>query len=486
MSWGIQPSVLCGHSLGEYVAAHLAGIYSLEDALKVVSARGILISNLPKGNMLSIQASVEILERLLLPELSIAAINSKELCVVAGEDEHIATFAQILDHHEISNQLLSTSHAFHSAMMEPIISDFHKVLQSVQLKNPQIPIVSTVTGTWLKDEQATDISYWAEHIRNTVRFADALDTINTLENPLFLEVGPGRATSTLARRQLTPERSGIIISMEKNKGGSEIEGLLRALGQAWLQGIEPDWNALYGGRVVNKVVLPNYAFNKSRYWVDPPSSTPVNVSSQEPLKSENKTTRQVVRPKTQNSRIQRFEKLVEGILKVSGIDHFYPSQSFLEMGLDSLLLTQVALNLRKEFNLPISFRKLNEEYHTPALLVQYLDENLPEEIFQEKGNISLPLEIVDHPRDSIELPAMVESINLQLQQLSAQLLHIQNLLVNENKDPTKIQARFNTTEGVVLLENPKSHPENLKEKRTIVGNTREVSSDISFQKDTNN
>src|SRR5690606_448005 len=168
MSWGVQPSILCGHSLGEYVAAHLSGVFSLEDALKVVATRGGLISTLPTGNMLSVRSSVARIKDLIPSELSIAAINGKELCVVSGDDEHIAAFASILSLHEIPQQLLKTSHAFHSTMMDPIIGSFKEILESVQLNQPQRPIVSTVTGTWLKDEQAMDVLYWAEHIKHTV------------------------------------------------------------------------------------------------------------------------------------------------------------------------------------------------------------------------------------------------------------------------------------------------------------------------------
>src|SRR5699024_1634005 len=151
---------------------------------------------------------------------------------------------------------------------------------------------------------------------------------------------------------------------------SEIRSLLKAVGQVWLYGIEPNWNSFYGGREIRKVALPNYAFNKNRYWVDPPLSVPIKVFPQDSLKSVNKPANQVVL-NTRNLRIQKLEKLVENILKVSGVETYLPSQSFLEMGLDSLLLTQVALNLKKEFNLPITFRKLNEEYPTPLLLIQY-------------------------------------------------------------------------------------------------------------------
>jgi amino acid adenylation domain-containing protein len=424
MSWGIQPSVLCGHSLGEYVAAHLSGVFSLEDALKVVAARGRLISNLPKGNMLSVRATVDTVRRLLLPELSLAAINSKEHCVVSGEDRHIKSFAQVLDSKEIPHQLLNTSHAFHSAMMEPIISSFREVLDTVHLNKPQRPIISTVTGTWLKDEQATDVLYWTEHIKHTVRFADALATINSLGTCLFLEVGPGKATSTLARRELDPKNHGIVTSLEQVSGRSEIEAMLMALGKVWLHGIEPNWKAFYGGRKLKPIILPNYAFDKKRCWVDAPSfhSAPPKLASETATNFSKNAAFSV-----SDSRAGRLQKAIARVLKISGIESYDLSQSFLEIGLDSLLLTQVALNLKKEFDLPITFRKLSEEYFSPSLLIQYLEKNLPHNFFEEE-EVLVPINADSPVVDSGNLIKAVESINHQIQQLSLQLMQIKTVL----------------------------------------------------------
>lgn len=435
MSWGVQPSILCGHSLGEYVAAHLSGVFSLEDALKVVAARGGLISTLPTGNMLSVRSSVARIKDLIPSELSIAAINGKELCVVSGDDEHIAAFASILSLHEIPHQLLKTSHAFHSTMMDPIIGSFKEILESVQLNLPQRPIVSTVTGTWLKDEQAMDVLYWAEHIKHTVRFADALETINSLDNSLFIEVGPGKVTSTFARQALAQGHHSIVTSLERISGQPEIVSLLTAVGKVWLHGVEPDWKSFYGGKGSRKITIPNYAFDKKRCWVDPRSfrSTPAistGLSKEKEIPADKNS-----RLTNLDSHVIRLKEIVGGILNISGIRAYDLSKSFLEIGCDSLLLTQIALNLRKEFDLPITFRKLSEEYVSPLLLVEYLEKNLPKDYFKEDVIHSVEAVAADpkSPHASEDLVKAVEAISHQMEQLSLQLDQLKALLPNQNK-----------------------------------------------------
>ncbi|MEX2594096.1 MAG: amino acid adenylation domain-containing protein [Anditalea sp.] len=436
ISWGVRPSILCGHSIGEFVAAHLAGVFSLEDALKLIAARGSMIGNLPRGSMLSVRAGVDEVEKILPRELSVAAINTSHLCVLSGTDEDIAIFAQELDKKEIPNRLLHTSHAFHSSMMDPVVEDFKEIVASVALKNPQKPIISTVTGTWLKDGQATDPRYWAEHIRKTVDFAAALDTISTLDNPLFIEAGPGNVTSTLAKQQISGRNVPIITSLERVGDQSEHKGLLKALGQVWLNGIEPDWTAFYAGHKRRKLDLPNYAFNKRRCWVDPPSlPTAIPAEKANIVATESRGPAPIGPEKGKSSRAEKLVDRIRELLGTCGIEMHGTSMSFLEMGLDSLLLTQVALTFKKEFNLPITFRQLNEEYSTPALLVEYLDQNLPEGAYQEQA-VPLGTETVQDgppmsslPDDPGDLHAAMGLMSQQLQQLSKQMALIQDQLL---------------------------------------------------------
>ncbi|RYF89118.1 MAG: type I polyketide synthase, partial [Chitinophagaceae bacterium] len=201
MSWGIKPQSFIGHSIGEFVAAHLAGIFSLRDALKIIAARGRFISQLQRGSMLSVRVTIDELKSTLKDNaLSIAAINGPNSCVVAGPDDNIKRYSDELTGQNISNRTLQTSHAFHSSMMDSIIAPFEEIVKSVSLHIPRIPVMSSVTAAWMKDEEATSPAYWANHLRSTVNFSGALKALKTEKDDVLLEVGPGNVTSNLAKQ----------------------------------------------------------------------------------------------------------------------------------------------------------------------------------------------------------------------------------------------------------------------------------------------
>ncbi|WP_324672448.1 polyketide synthase [Hymenobacter sp. GOD-10R] len=384
MSWGITPSIFCGHSIGEFVAAHLAGIFTLADALLLIATRGKMVSELPRGSMLSVRMEVEKVEELLPKNLSVAAINSTKLCVVAGQDEDVATFARMLDSQSIPNRVLATSHAFHSAMMDPIVDDFRQVVAKVTLHQPQKPMISTVSGTWLTEAQATSPDYWATHLRATVRFADALETVLAQESPLLLEVGPGNVTATLARQQAGTRPVVVLASLAAPKGAqAEYQTILKTLGQLWLNGVEPDWHAFYADQTRKRILLPTYAFDRKRCWIDSLQKPTTTINTAELPVQEFASITETHLPTTMRKSIllTRVKTILED---ASGIDMdgVTPEMSFLEIGLDSLLLTQVVLMLKREFELPITFRQLNEEYATLDLLTSYLDSKLPADAYQ--------------------------------------------------------------------------------------------------------
>ncbi|MAU17386.1 MAG: type I polyketide synthase [Muricauda sp.] len=423
ISWGIKPTMACGHSIGEFVAAHIAGVFSLEEALRLVTVRGNLISELPGGSMLSVRATADELAKVLPDTVSIAAINSDKLCVVSGTYKEIEDFALILKDKNIPSMLLATSHAFHSSMMDPIVDTFKKEVEKISLKIPRLPIVSTVTGHWLSDAQATDPGYWTNHLRATVRFSDALETILELEDPILLEVGPGRALTTLSR-QKKGQKSFVSIAglpVPKNGEGS-YHALLSAMGELWINGVEPNWKEFYGGRSRRKVNLPHYVFDRKPCWVDPPAvaqttigpTTIGNGSKQE--KPDLHETNFSASPMRKTIIL---EKISEIISNTSGID-LEPSEyelSFLELGLDSLVLIQMALTFKNEFNLPITFRQLNDEYSSPELLAQFLDKNLapdhyaPEEEIPRLSQVNTHTEVtkvVANNENFVNIPTSYE------------------------------------------------------------------------------
>lgn len=433
-SWGIKPTFLCGHSIGEFAVAHLAGILSLKDALHIVAVRGKLISQLPGGAMLIVRVSVDQLKELIPQTLSIAAINSNQFCVVAGKKEDISLFNQVLDAKDIPNKLLNTSHAFHSYMMEPILEDFKKTLENVKLSIPRLPIISTASGTWLKDTEATDPEYWINQLKNTVRFADAMNTAFEMDDFVLLEVGPGQTLITLARQQaagkIIPAFASIIPPREDQE--NEYKTLLTTLGELWMKGLNPDWKAFYKEQQRQKVELPGYVFDRKLCWIEPLATTE-NMHVQKTYASQATVDIGIAETKSESKNHLKKDKIISQIAEIiknaSGIvyDSDASDNTFLELGLDSLSLTQLSGKLKKEFNLPITFRQLNESYATPSLLAEYIELNLPEEVVFAKETES-PAPIIISNKTTIENNAVsLEQLKKQIQQLSQKVDQLEDL-----------------------------------------------------------
>jgi amino acid adenylation domain-containing protein len=276
MSWGVWPTAMIGHSIGEYVAACLAGVFSLEDALSLVALRGRLIQTLPEGAMLSVALAEDELREMLGDQLSVAAVNGSSLCTVSGPCAAIDELQQRLAAKSVDSQRLLTSHAFHSQMMSPIIAEFNDQVRRVRLHAPQMRYVSNVSGTWIKAADATDPAYWAQHLRRTVRFADGVREVLQDKNTLLLEVGPGHALSAMVKPLARGSGQPVINSLRHpNEQASDAEVLLRALGRLWLAGAQVDWQGFYADEVRRRLPLPTYPFERQRYWVGwqkPPAS----------------------------------------------------------------------------------------------------------------------------------------------------------------------------------------------------------------------
>jgi acyl transferase domain-containing protein len=271
MSWGIVPTAMIGHSMGEYTAACLSGVLSLEDALAIVALRGRLFETLPRGGMLSVPLPAEELSGILPPELSLAAINAPELSLASGPVEAIEALQETLLARDIEGQRLHIDVAAHSSMLEPILAPFGEALRQVRFGEPQIPFVSNLSGTWITAAEAADPDYWVRHLRNTVDFAGGVGELLERADRVLLEVGPGRVLSTLAR--LHPARTSdheILHSMRHpGEEGSDVAFQLTALGRLWIGGVPVDWEALHGGARRRRVPLPTYPFEHQPYWIAP-------------------------------------------------------------------------------------------------------------------------------------------------------------------------------------------------------------------------
>ncbi len=281
MHWGITPEALIGHSIGEYVAACLAGVFSLEDALRLVVVRGRLMQSLPAGGMLSVSLPEADVQPLLNGHLDLAASNGPNLSVVSGPLDAISALETELGAHDISFRRLHTSHAFHSAMMEPIVGAFTEEVRRIRLHAPQMRFISNVTGTWITSEQATDPAYWARHLRQPVRFAEGIRALFGAGEHVLLEVGPGRTLSTLARQSLPAESPAVVLNSLRHPQDavSDVAFALTTLGKLWLAGLKLDWRGFYADEQRHKVALPTYPFERQRYWTQSDTSL-VNMTAQ--------------------------------------------------------------------------------------------------------------------------------------------------------------------------------------------------------------
>ncbi|WP_308189135.1 non-ribosomal peptide synthetase/type I polyketide synthase [Nostoc mirabile] len=270
-SWGVRPQSFIGHSIGEYVAACLAGVFSLEDGLSLVAARGRMMQQVSGGAMLAIPLPEQEVQPLLGKELSIAAINGPSLCVVSGLKEAVEVLENQLTQQGLECRRLHTSGAFHSQMMEPILKPFAERVKQVNLNPPQIPYLSNVTGNWITEAQATDPDYWAKHLRHTVQFALSLEELLKEPDQILLEVGPGQTLSTLVKRHPSKVASQVVLNSMRHPQqiGSDVAFLLNTLGQLWLAGVNIDWSGFYAQEQRYRVPLPTYPFERQRYWISP-------------------------------------------------------------------------------------------------------------------------------------------------------------------------------------------------------------------------
>ncbi|SFL00136.1 amino acid adenylation domain-containing protein [Lysobacter sp. cf310] len=388
MSHGIVPTAMIGHSVGEFVAATLAGVFGLADALNLVARRGALMQAQPPGAMLSVRLPLDELLARLPADLSLAAENAPGSVVVSGALDAIARFQLELEAQGVACRALRTSHAFHSRMMEPVVAPFRAEVAALTLSAPLIPIVSTATGDWLDAASATSPDYWASHLREPVRFATAVGRVLDTPSRVLLEAGPRATLCALSRQHpaMSKQQATAVPSLADDPA-TEVASILAAAGQLWCRGIAIDLAAFDRRTTRRRVLLPTYPFERQRYWVEAAAAANVVALPGANLApalapapaAEDATVRATAALPDRHARlVAQLSALFEDVVGFD-LSEADDEANFMELGLDSLMLTQVALRLQKAYAVKLTFRQLMSECSSLGRLATMLDEQLPAE-----------------------------------------------------------------------------------------------------------
>jgi amino acid adenylation domain-containing protein len=431
MSLGVAPAAMLGHSVGEFAAATLAGVFAPADAARLVARRGQLMQAQPAGAMLSVRLAAAALGERLPAELALAAENAPGTCVVAGPSPAIVRFQAELEREGIACRPLRTSHAFHSPMMDAAVEPLRAAVAATARSEPLLPIVSSVTGAPLAAE-AMSPDYWARQLREPVRFAAALRNLLDAPARVLLEVGPRTVLSALARQQLGAMRGTVdALASLADAPAAEHASLLAAAGEAWCSGIAIDPAALDRRARRQRLVLPTYPFERRRHWVEaaPVSREPVPAATAAPPPSSEGTPMSIPAVLPMDRRPRLIDQLKAAFEEVSGLElaDADPASHFIELGLDSLMLTQVALHVSKAFAVPVSFRQLMGDCASFAQLAALLDAQLAPEAPAAPAPVPQPAAMPMATMPSATMPeGYVQQVIAQQMQLMAQQLALLN------------------------------------------------------------
>jgi amino acid adenylation domain-containing protein len=374
--WGIRPAAMIGHSIGEYVAACLAGVLSLEDALALVAARGRLMQSLPPGAMLVVPRPEAEVEGLLADGLSLAAVNGPAFSVVSGPAGAVDALARRLADEGIDARRLHTSHAFHSAMMDPILEEFAREVGKVSLSAPRIPYLSNLTGTWIEPAQATDPAFWVRHVRETVRFGEGVAELLRDRSGILLEVGPGRTLASLIRSTAADR---MVVTSMRHPQDTGADPLPNAVARLWLAGARIDWTGFHVHERRRRVLLPTYPFERQRFWLEPAQPRPMNAVpaaaeaaavpiGNEPGEPAPRAPRGHARPELATSYAAPGDEVEQAVADLwgrsLGIDGIGAHDDFFELGGHSLLATQITTEVRATFQVDAPLRAL---FETPTV-----------------------------------------------------------------------------------------------------------------------
>ncbi|HEX8150714.1 MAG TPA: aminotransferase class III-fold pyridoxal phosphate-dependent enzyme, partial [Pyrinomonadaceae bacterium] len=434
MDWGVKPSAMLGHSLGEYVAACLSGVFGLQAAVELVAERGRLMQGLPRGSMLAVSLGTEELQRAIsavaggsAERLWVTAVNADHRSVAGGDNADVAALEEYLASRRVRTQRLATSHAFHTGMVEPILSAYGAFFDRLPKGKLHTPYVSNVDGGWADAEEVSTSRHWLRHMREPVQFSAGVNTLAAAGSWVWLEVGPGNALSRLVKYHLTTAQTEHgtqeVLTTLGEGAGDDVERLLRCLAQLWCYGAAVDWSQVRSDeappqrtgltgvvtrapeprRPPHRVPLPTYPFERQSYWVqhtrrpnsveaerapdDVPDRTGAVVISAPPALESLAAARQAETrpaPDAAPGRRQLIGAELKSVVSaVSGVEQqaLDAAASFFDLGFDSLLLLQISQGIKDRFGVEIAFRLLIEDYPSIEALTRHLDESLPADRF---------------------------------------------------------------------------------------------------------
>ncbi|UCH92862.1 MAG: amino acid adenylation domain-containing protein [Candidatus Aminicenantes bacterium] len=379
MRWGIKPRAMIGYSFGEYIAACISGVISLEDALKLVIMRGRLTQQTPAGAMTSVPLPEKELKPLLNKNLWLAIVNGPT-CIVSGAKEAVEAFEKEMKKKRVLCVSLNMSQAIHSGLMEPIREEFENRISESRFNNPQIPYISNVTAGWITGEEATNPGYWGDHLCSTVRFSDGLKELLKEDNTIFIEIGPGRILGMMVKTHPDKKPGHMVLNTVKHQQEKVRDDyfLLDKVGQLWLCGQRINWSEFYGEEKRNRISLPTYPFEGKRYWLDRDIGS-FNIGAGIQVVSQSSETAPGLEPSPGVEDLESLERPDENDeaprneseqmiarmwQELLGIDRIGIHDDFFYLNGSSLVATQLIARLIEEYQVEIP---MNKFYENPTI-----------------------------------------------------------------------------------------------------------------------
>ncbi|GGX08649.1 hybrid non-ribosomal peptide synthetase/type I polyketide synthase [Aquimarina muelleri] len=482
-SWGIEPDVLLGHSVGELVAACIAGVFSLEEGLKLIAARGRLMQELPEvGTMASLQCGVTAVSEFIeihKEKVSLAGINSPNQTIISGDKETVFAICEALAIKGIQYKELKVSHAFHSPLMKPMLAEFKKVAETINYKKPAKKLISNVSGKLAGDEIIT-ADYWVTHISAPVDFLQGMQTLETRGVNVYVEIGPHPVLISLGK-QCVLDDTKAIWGATMRRGKSEDSELLKCINTVYQAGKNINWQSFYKGRTAKKISCPTYAFQRKRHWIQENGIVQKELDVNQILKENQQMT---TTSKISNDIEKRLKEIISGSLQMNA-DEISLHDPLLQLGADSLVLSEIVTKIKKEYKVELPIRRLFDDLTNLASIIKYIiEETVLEDEMISNPTVNSNLDqssIVNssgNTNNNINVSVNKEIGNDALQVLVGQFATQNQLLMQQFESQNKLLMQFGnitmqeSTVGVTQVSSKGA------ETKTIISEQKNKSTDI--------